>query len=69
MAEAPEDTFLTVPPVPLASGQLILGDGRPRRVRAVELVMTTEDGGEARVSLQERHGAWWPPIARSFGLG
>ena len=66
MADAAEVTLLTVPPMPLATGGLLLSedDGRTMRVSTVELVMTTEDGDQARMSLHERHGAWWPPTAR-----
>ncbi len=69
MGNPAELTLLVFPPVPLAAGQILLSeaDGRPQRVRAVTLVMTTEAGDEARVSLQERHGAWWPPSARLPG--
>ena len=50
-----------VPPVPLASGtRLPEPDGRS--IRAVELVVTTEDGEQTRVPLQPRHGAWWAPV-------
>ncbi|SSC22648.1 Hypothetical protein KLENKIAIHU_1237 [Klenkia terrae] len=53
------DTF-RVPPVPLASGRL-LPDPDGRTVVAVELVVTTADGGTVRIALHDRHGAWWAP--------
>ena len=63
MAEPPGDDVLVVPPVPLASGSVLEaeGDGRPVRITAVEVVVSTEDGGELRIPLVHRHGAWWAP--------
>jgi hypothetical protein len=64
MAEPPADDVLVLPPVPLATGQLLEpeeGDGAPVRITTVELVVCTEDGGELRIPLVHRHGAWWAP--------
>lgn len=55
------DEFM-LPPVPLASGQR-LADPDGRRVRAVELVVTTEDDEQTRIPLRSEHGAWWAPPA------
>jgi hypothetical protein len=61
MAEPPGDDVLVVPPMPLATGQLLEseGDGPPVRITKVEFVVSTEDGGERRIPLVLRHGAWW----------
>ena len=66
MTQSAELALLVVPPMPLATGQLLLAedDGRPMRISTVALVMTTDEGAEARVALQEWHGAWWPPTGR-----
>jgi hypothetical protein len=63
MPEPPDEAFLVVPPIPLASGQLLEpeGDGPPVRITGLELVISTEDGGELRIPLVHRHGAWWAP--------
>ncbi|HEX2075344.1 MAG TPA: hypothetical protein VHF92_16285 [Geodermatophilus sp.] len=61
MVESSAEDVLALPPVPLATGQVIRRDGEPRRVTRVELVVSTEDGGESRIPLVHRHGAWWPP--------
>jgi hypothetical protein len=64
MAEPPADDVLVLPPVPLATGQLLEpeeGDGAPVRITTGELVVCTEDGGELRIPLVHRHGAWWAP--------
>ena len=31
------------------------------RVTGVEVVVLTEDGGQLRIPLVHRHGAWWAP--------
>ena len=60
-SEPPEDV-LVLPPIPLATGRLLRDDDdRPRVITAVELVVSTEDGGEHRIALVPRHGAWWAP--------
>jgi hypothetical protein len=60
-SEPPED-LLVLPPIPLATGRLLRDDDdRPRVITAVELVVSTEDGGEHRIALVPRHGAWWAP--------
>ena len=62
MAETDEDV-LFVPPVPLATGQLLEpeDDGPPLRITKLEFVVYTEDGNELRIPLVHRHGAWWAP--------
>ncbi|WP_091537974.1 hypothetical protein [Modestobacter sp. DSM 44400] len=66
MAETSELSVLTLPPIPLASGQLVFARGkdRPQRLSRVELVLTTELGEEVRMPLVEQHGAWWAPTSR-----
>ena len=61
MAEPPGDDVLVVPPMPLATGQLLEpeGDGPLVRITKVEFVVSTEDGAERRIPLVLRHGAWW----------
>ena len=63
MQEPPAEDVLVLPPIPLATGRLLEpeGDGEPVRITTVELVVSTEDGGERRISLVHRHGAWWAP--------
>jgi hypothetical protein len=55
------DDALVLPPVPLATGEVVRLDGADRRVASVELVVSTEDGGQLRIPLEHHHGAWWPP--------
>lgn len=66
VAEAAELSVLTLPPIPLATGELVFarGEDRPQRLDRVELVLTTELGEEVRLPLVQRHGAWWAPTAR-----
>ena len=63
MAEQPGEDVLVVPPIPLATGGLLESedDGPPVRVTGLELVVSTEDGGQLRIPLVHRHGAWWAP--------
>ena len=63
MVEPPGEDALVVPPIPLATGQVLEpeDDGPPVRVTGVELVISTEDGGQLRIPLVHRHGAWWAP--------
>ncbi|MCF6509192.1 hypothetical protein E9549_17545 [Blastococcus sp. MG754426] len=63
MAELPDEDLLVLPPMPLATGRLLEpeGEGAPVRIAKVELVVSTEDGGELRIPLEHRHGAWWAP--------
>ena len=63
MPESPGEDVLVLPPIPLATGQLLEleGDGRPVRITKLEFVVSTEDGGELRIPLVHRHGAWWAP--------
>ena len=51
MAETPGDDVLVVPPIPLATGGLLEpeDDGPPVRITKVEVVGSTEDGGELRI--------------------
>ena len=57
------EQLLFLPPVPLATGDVLDDEstGELRRVTGVELVVATEDGGELRIPLVHRHGAWWAP--------
>ncbi|MCU1606800.1 MAG: uncharacterized protein JWP46_3265 [Modestobacter sp.] len=66
VADTSEPSLLTLPPIPLATGQLVFprGEDRPQRLSRVELVLTTELGEEVRMPLIEQHGAWWAPTAR-----
>ena len=63
MVEQPGEDVLVVPPIPLATGALLESedDGPPVRVTGLELVVSTEDGGQLRIPLVHRHGAWWAP--------
>ena len=64
MAEPPSgDDVLVLPPIPLATGQLLepADGGPPTRITKVEVVVSTEDGDELRIPLVHRHGAWWAP--------
>ena len=59
----PTTEQLFLPPGPLATGEVLEDEdsGELRRVTAVEVVVSTEDGGELRIPLAHRHGAWWAP--------
>ena len=63
MVEPPGEDVLVVPPIPLATGQVLEpeDDGPPLRVTGLELVISTEDGEQVRIPLVHRHGAWWAP--------
>jgi hypothetical protein len=63
MPESPGEDVLVLPPIPLATGELLEpeGDGEPVRIIKLEFVVSTEDGGELRIPLVHRHGAWWAP--------
>jgi hypothetical protein len=63
MVEPPGEDLLVVPPVPLATGQVLEPEaaGPPVRITGVELVVSTEDGSQLRIPLVLRHGAWWAP--------
>ena len=65
MAEPSPEDDLVLPPVPLATGSVIRVGATGRRVSSVELVVSTEDGGELRIPLEHHHGAWWPPAERN----
>jgi hypothetical protein len=58
-----EEDVLFLPPVPLATGQVLEpdGEGEPVRITKLEFVVSTEDGDELRIPLVHRHGAWWAP--------
>jgi hypothetical protein len=64
---ASSDHDLVLPPVPLATGGVVRLDGADRRIASVELVVSTEDGGQLRIPLEHHHGAWWPPQDRPAG--
>jgi hypothetical protein len=68
MADAAPDD-LVLPPLPLATGEVVQVDGAQRRVARVELVVSTEDGDEVRIGLEHHHGGWWAPAERSPGGG
>jgi hypothetical protein len=66
VSEPSGEEVLVLPPLPLATGQLLPGgedgdDVTTRRVTEVALVVRTEDGAEHRLPLVEQHGAWWAP--------
>ena len=63
MVEPPGEDVLVVPPIPLATGQVLEpdGEGPPVRVTGLELVISTENGEQLRIPLVHRHGAWWAP--------
>jgi hypothetical protein len=63
MSESTTEPLLFLPPIPLATGELLDDDetGQLRRVTNVEVVVSTEDGSELRIPLVHRHGAWWAP--------
>ena len=63
MTESPDEDVLFMPPVPLATGNILESedDGPPVRITKLEFVVSTEDGGELRIPLVLRHGAWWAP--------
>jgi hypothetical protein len=63
MTDPTTEQLLYLPPVPLATGNALDDEesGTVRRVTGVELVVATEDGGELRIPLVLRHGAWWAP--------
>jgi hypothetical protein len=61
MGSEPAEDVLVLPPIPLATGRLLRDDDRAVAITAVELVVSTEDGGEHRIALVPRHGAWWAP--------
>ncbi len=61
MGSEPHEDLLVLPPIPLATGRLLREDDRAVAITGVELVVATEDGGEHRIALVPRHGAWWAP--------
>jgi hypothetical protein len=63
MNDPTTERLLFLPPVPLATGDVLDDEdtGEVRRVTAVEVVVSTDDGGELRIPLVRRHGAWWAP--------
>ena len=65
MVESSAGDDLVLPPVPLATGEVVRLAGGERRVSRVELVVSTEDGGQLRIPLERQHGGWWPPAERT----
>lgn len=63
MSDQTAEQLLFLPPVPLATGEVLDDEdtGELRRITAVEVVVSTADGGELRIPLVHRHGAWWAP--------
>jgi hypothetical protein len=63
MNDPTTERLLFLPPVPLATGDVLDDEdtGEVRRVTAGEVVVSTDDGGELRIPLVRRHGAWWAP--------
>ena len=65
MSEPSGEEVVVLPPLPLATGQLLPGGeavpAAARRITQIALVVRTEDGAEHRVALVEQHGAWWAP--------
>jgi hypothetical protein len=63
MSDQTTEQLLFLPPVPLATGDVLDDEdsGQLRRVTAVEVVVVTEDGGRLHIPLVHRHGAWWAP--------
>lgn len=52
------------PPIPLVSGDTVTGEHGESRVRAIEIVVTCEDGREQRLPLSYAFGGWWvTPVA------
>lgn len=63
MSDREQEALLFLPPVPLATGEVLDDEdsGELHRVTRVEVVVTTDDGGQLRIPLVHRHGAWWAP--------
>lgn len=63
MTESEQGALLFLPPVPLATGEVLDDEnsGELHRVTNVEVVVTTDDGAQLRIPLEHRHGAWWAP--------
>ena len=63
MSERQQEELLFLPPVPLATGEVLDDEdsGELHRVINVEVVVTTDDGAQLRIPLEHRHGAWWAP--------
>lgn len=61
--DSEQEALLFLPPVPLATGEVLDDEdsGELHRVTQVEVVVTTDDGGQLRIPLVHRHGAWWAP--------
>lgn len=63
MCDTGSPDLLTFPPVPLASGTVLVdAQGNPQQVRTVTVVVVTEDGARHQVELRYEHGGWWPPL-------
>lgn len=63
MSEREQGELLFLPPVPLATGEVLDDEesGEVHRITKVEVVVTTDDGAELHIPLEHRHGAWWAP--------
>jgi hypothetical protein len=63
MSDPTTEQLLFLPPVPLATGEVLDDEdtGELRRITGVEVVVSTDDGAELRIPLVLRHGAWWAP--------
>lgn len=55
---------MRIPPIPLVSGNAVTeGTGQPRRIKAVTLLVSAEDGAVVEIALEYRYGGWWGPRA------
>jgi len=62
MNETFREDVLSFPPIPLATGSVVLDDaGAPAVIDSVAVLVRTVDGREFPLHLVHRHGAWWPP--------
>ncbi|MPQ98618.1 hypothetical protein GB931_11945 [Modestobacter sp. I12A-02628] len=53
---------LVMPPIPLASGTVVVDDdGLEVAIAAITVLVETVDGREERIGLVQRNGAWWAP--------
>ena len=62
MNETFREDVLTFPPIPLATGSVVLDEaGVPAVIESVAVLVRTVDGREFPLDLVQRHGGWWPP--------
>jgi hypothetical protein len=62
MDETFREDVLAFPPIPLATGSVVIDEaGMPMVIESVAVLVRTVDGREFPVDLAHRHGAWWPP--------